>query len=367
MQQLRLAIRFCPPKEPWGSQRTFALNFLPEFLRLAPDALVFTSLDPKWLPAGTRVEYAENPLLVKGTTRKILALLRYQTRFSARLSSLGINVLFCPFNNEGLIYTQGIRQVLIVHDLIPLVYPKDFPWTKWLWRFLYAPAIRQSKRIITVSEHTKKDLIQMVRYPAENIDTIFNGWSAGQISARSHANHPYLLCVSSSHYPHKNIERLLRAFALLKAKIPHELHIVGSPTPRFTASLLKLVVDLELQCRVRFMNSLSGIQMSQQYANAEMLIYPSLYEGFGLPILEAMAAGLPVCAGHCSSIPEVAGEAALYFDPEDVLSMASAINILLTDAGLRGRLLTAGYSNVQRFSWRKSASECMKTCEAACY
>jgi glycosyltransferase involved in cell wall biosynthesis len=159
---------------------------------------------------------------------------------------------------------------------------------------------------------------------------------------------PYLVSFSSS-FAHKNIPRLIEAFARAKASrgLPHHLVVIGHRPSRG--------IPPTLPPDVHFTGFLLDREVKQVLRRAEMLVFPSTYEGFGLPVLEAMAAGLPVACSRVASLPEVAGDAALFFDPYSVEEIADRIARLATDAALREQLRARGRDNLLRFSWEETA------------
>jgi len=230
-------------------------------------------------------------------------------------------------------------------------------------RLLVPAAARRSHRVIVDAASTRADLIRHLRVPAGRIDVAPLGVSVRDgASATSWAElctkldveeRPLVLSLSAKR-PHKNIARLFRALAELDPTERPSLVVPGYPTPH-EGKLRDLAVALGIADRVRMPEWLPAADLEGLYANAACVVFPSLYEGFGLPVLEAMARGVPVACSNRSSLLEVAGDAALLFDPEDVQAIRSALERLLRDADLAARLGEAGRARAATFTWRRTA------------
>ena len=256
--------------------------------------------------------------------------------------------------------------VVTVHDLVRLAFP-------------YAPedrmaavglaldrrGIRKATHVICTSEATKKDLMQHLAVAAEKITVIYNGIdhsvfkpspvNDGRFSA------PYVLYVGSER-PRKNLVCLMRAFAALKDRGPGfaslRLLKVGSAgrSDGYRTATLEEARRLGVDHDIDFVDHVSDQDLAVVYSNAIALVYPSLYEGFGLPVVEAMACGCPVVASNVSSLPEVAGSAALLVDPNDPVGFAEALHGVILDRDLKTRLRGDGLRRAGDYSWDKTAS-----------
>lgn len=249
----------------------------------------------------------------------------------------------------------GARLVLTVHDLSFEHYPRTFPAGRALWLKLTRWSVRAASAVIAVSEHTKNDLVRRYGLAEEKVRVIHNAahprFAPGadpdllrRLRARWNLRKDFLLCVCSDH-PRKNLPRLLAAFerASRRPGFDWELVLAGpKPDPRAPRGVVYLgyVPDEELPAL---------------YNAASAFVYPSLYEGFGLPPLEAMSCGTPVIASRSSSLPEVCADAALYVDPTDVEDMARALARMAEDPSLRARLKEQGLRRARLFSWREAA------------
>lgn len=250
--------------------------------------------------------------------------------------------------------------VVTIHDLIPLLFPRTVsnPAGLPLILFWHLFAARRAAKIIAVSRHTKKDLVLRLRVPAEKVVVIHEGadlhlfFPPGKDEAPP-LDGPYLLYVGSVRY-HKNLPRLLQAFALLRKtrRLPHRLVLAGDGGE--DPGLRRLASQLGVADRLHFIRRPGASLLRRLYGFCACLVYPSLYEGFGLPPLEAQACGAPVVASRTASIPEVCGRGALYFSPRDSLGLARQIERALDDPPLVARLRARGAANVRRFSWERA-------------
>ena len=234
-------------------------------------------------------------------------------------------------------------------------------------------AVRRSHRVIAVSESTRDDLVRLLGADPARIDVVPHGAGraplAGETPARelrarlALGDRRVLLCLSAKQ-PHKNLARLLAALALIAPERRPVAVLAGHPTP-YEDELREDARTLGVDDDVRFLGWTSEADVEGLFALAAVLVYPSLYEGFGLPVLEAMARGVPVACSDCSSLPEVAGDAALMFNPADPVAIADAVSRLLGDRDLalglarRGRLRAAG------FSWERAALATLAAYERA--
>ncbi|AGI26625.1 glycoside hydrolase family protein [Pseudomonas sp. ATCC 13867] len=244
------------------------------------------------------------------------------------------------------------RQLATHHDIAYVRHPESFSWRfRVLYRTLTPLMLRRVLALVSVSEFSRREIAAHYRFPAERIHVIGNAVSAafcpGPVAT---GGRPYLLAVSSP-AAHKNFAQMIEAFDLLR-DLDVDLHIVGSASRSF--------VDYRLQSseqheRVRWLGRIDDSRLIEEYRGAAAFVFPSLYEGFGIPPLEAQACGCPVIAARSASIPEVLGNSALYFDPVDTQALATAMRRVLRDAKLRGGLRNAGLENVLRYSWDLSA------------
>jgi glycosyltransferase involved in cell wall biosynthesis len=256
------------------------------------------------------------------------------------------------------------RRVTTIHDLnYRLVPDAHFGVLGLGMRVLVPAAARRSHRLIVDAEATREDLARHLGTPREKVDVAPLGVSvradapatpAGELRARLDLDERPLVLSPSAKRPHKNLPRLFRALAALSPAERPSLVVPGYPTPH-EQELRELAAELGIADRVRMPEWLPAADLEGLYAAAACVVFPSLYEGFGLPVLEAMARGVPVACSDRSSLPEVAGDAALLFDPEDVDAMRAALERLLSDAELAARLREQGRARAATFTWRRTA------------
>lgn len=256
------------------------------------------------------------------------------------------------------------RRVTTIHDLHYKVVPDAHFGLRGLgMRVLVPLAARSSHRILAVSEATKRDLVEHLRTPARKIDVVPNGVSmpgdvvatpAPELRVRLGLGNRRVLLSVSAKRPHKNLARLLDAVASIPVERRPLLVLPGYSTPH-EYELRERAATLGISGDVVMPPWVSPEDLEGLYAVADAFVFPSLYEGFGLPLLEAMARGVPVATSNRASLPEVAGNAALAFDPEDTGAMRAAIERLLGDRAEAERLREAGFERVRAFGWERSA------------
>ncbi|MEJ5207452.1 glycosyltransferase family 1 protein [Denitratimonas sp. CY0512] len=236
------------------------------------------------------------------------------------------------------------RTLLTVHDLVALDRSRGLK-RFLLWLFWYWLPIKRSRLVVTISVKTKQSLLSAVRCDPGKVVVIHNPVSDEfrPLPKAFNVTHPRILQIGTK--PNKNLERVAEALAGL----PCTLVIVGKLTAQQEAVLAQHRVTIENHV------GLSRGELLSQYEQADLLMFASLYEGFGLPIVEANAVGRPVITSSLSPMPEVAGDAALFVDPFDVQSIRQSVIALMRDAALRDRLVAAGFHNAKRFSSRRVA------------
>ena len=259
------------------------------------------------------------------------------------------------------------KSVVTIHDCIHLMFPQYLPNRLSLAyaRTSISLAARRATRVLTVSESSKHDILRFVDVPPDNIDVIYNSYDerfgvepneedVARVRERYQLHDRFVLYAGNVK-PHKNLERLIEAFNLLRQRGLDDLKLVliGDDISRYTA-LRRAVHRHQLHKYVRFLGYLPEETLAVMYRLAGVFVFPSLYEGFGLPPLEAMASGTPVVTSNVSSLPEVAGNAAVLVDPYDTHSIADGIHRVLTDDALRADLRRLGLARAKQFSWESS-------------
>jgi glycosyltransferase involved in cell wall biosynthesis len=289
------------------------------------------------------------------------------TLLMLHMKRLGVDLFHLP--NTLPLFFSLVPTVITIHDLTEFKVRGKYNWLRQKFRMAILPvAVRKANRVIAVSGSTKSDLVKTLGVPDGKIDVIYQAAdtdlvcnpevsAAELLGTRYGVRGRYILYVGTM-LKHKNLPRLIRAFALLKNRdgLPHSLVIAGKRGAGYD-ECLAAVEECGVQDSVIFTGYLPDEELAAFYRGADLFVFPSLYEGFGLPLLEAMACGLPVVTSNLSSLPEVAGEAALLVDPYDVESLSAAMRRVLTEPGLGQELGRRGREQVRRFSWRRCAEE----------
>ena len=300
-------------------------------------------------------------------SRRLLRVAYEQMLLSAKARKHGCQVLFCPGYLSPIF--PMLPAVVAIHDMNFRDVPASLtPFARLLHELVIPRASHRADAVITISEFSRGRILQelglnpqkihVTHLAARTFETA-TAISADSLYRRSLPEH-FMLCVSGSSPPHKNIMRLCSAFRRARAAFasPWELVCIG-PKPTMLASLgLGNGHD-----GIHFLGYVENGELAKIYRRAEGFVLPSLYEGFGLPTLEAMYAGLPVTCSNAASLPEVVGEAALLFDPRSEDSIADALVCFVNDPALRQRLILAGASNLKRFSWQKCAEATARVCK----
>lgn len=264
------------------------------------------------------------------------------------LKSIGSPLLFNPANMAPIFYRN---KIVSLHDIAFVKYPSGFDWRfRFVYKVLIPIILKTSNKIITVSQFSKKEIIDYYALSTDKIAVINGGIDEKfHTSLNKHTEKEYFLGVSSLD-ARKNFKGLIEAF--LKLNHPSiKLYIIGDKNNAFKH------IDVITDERIKFLGRVTDEELISYYSGALAFIYPSFYEGFGLPLLEAMACGTPVITSNLSSMPEVCGDAAMYVDPYDVEDIANKLQIVLEDEVLQRVLIDKGLIHVQKFSWEKASTE----------
>ncbi|MBX4190074.1 glycosyltransferase family 4 protein [Candidatus Parcubacteria bacterium] len=286
----------------------------------------------------------------------------------------GVDLFFSPHFFLAPL-SKKVKRVTTFHDLSYLILPEFFSFRQNIWHRIQMRPKKQaqlSDKIIAVSESTKNDLAQRYDIDPASISVIYPGVKLEKPSPEKiqefkdrHQLSRYVLALSTLE-PRKNITSTIRAFELLKSNPAfddYELLIVGSRGWKYQ-SVLSMIQDSSLAKQIRYIGAVSDSDKPLYYSGASLFVYPSFFEGFGFPVLEAMSCGTPVITSHNSSLPEVAGDAALLVDPYNCADLGKAMETLLTDATLKDTLIKRGFERSTSFSWEKTAAETLKLFES---
>ena len=251
--------------------------------------------------------------------------------------------------------SRRIKTVTTIHDMNFYAIPEYYSKSPLLKRHMEI-SIKRADKIITISKNSKKDICNYLNIPEDKITVIYHGIDLNKFSKKIDLNHslnPYILYVGSRE-KYKNFNRLLEAFSIIREKYPDLWLVCVGNSPSKTE--VNAIAAKELIKVVKFIQA-SDDELIYLYKNALLFVFPSLYEGFGLPILEAMAARCPLALSNASCFPEIALDAASYFDPKDIDSMALAIERILQDEQFRKDIISKGAQRVTSFSWEKSVEQ----------
>ncbi|MBC8176595.1 MAG: glycosyltransferase family 4 protein [Deltaproteobacteria bacterium] len=302
--------------------------------------------------------------------RKLLSTLWMQINVPIIASKMNFDLFWGSRHHLPLLLSPGIKTVVTVHDVVNRLYPGTMALPNlFVERLLMKLSLKRSDAIIADSRSTAADIEGQFGLSAKKIDTIHLGTpifpkepecGTGQINDLPAK---YFLFVGTLD-PRKNFERIFKAFELLKP-LSRRLHlvIVGGEGWK-NRDFLGMVAKHPLKAQIRMPGYLPRNQLVAYYRNAICLMFPSLYEGFGFPILEAMSCGTPVITSNVSSMKEVAGSAALLVNPYDTGAISDAMNRLLGDEPLRRGLIKKGFKRAAEFSWKKCADETLKIINA---
>lgn len=273
------------------------------------------------------------------------------------------------FSPDGwLSLRTDIKSVPVIHDLNFFHNPDWISWAPLQYYKVFFPKfVKKATRIATVSEFSRNDIVKRFNIAPSLVDVVYNGCSEGfeplsdieieKVRQKYSAGKPYLLFVGLIH-PRKNLARIIEAFTKFKQTISsnHKLLIAGS-TKYMTADVKKAYETSVVRNEIIFLGRMPDPELKKLTAASFAQIYTSLFEGFGIPILEAMFCGVPVITSNCSAMPEVGGEAVLYTNPESVDSISNAMVKLYRDPLLRGQLLESAKVQKTKFSWDRTARE----------
>lgn len=302
-----------------------------------------------------------------------------QIIFPFVLSRAQCDIMHFPHFNVPLLYRK--RFLVTIHDLILLRYPTLrattlnplFYWIKFAaYKLVIHSAVLRAQRIFAVSSFTRDDILaHYTQIDATKVIVTYEAaYDAPQLSATTTAKvmtecgiiKPYILYAGNA-YPHKNLERFVRAFIASNTAMTHELILVGKED-FFYQRLMQMARKHDRSGVIRMMPSVSDTTLNVLYDRASAFVFPSLYEGFGLPPLEAMLHGCPVATSNASCLPEIVGDAALLFDATDESKITAAIDRIVSDNSLRERLVRDGRQHALTYSWQRMAQETLAIYES---
>jgi glycosyltransferase involved in cell wall biosynthesis len=359
-----LNLIFLVPGET-GGMEVAARELIPALLAQAPAGMRFTAFINREAaaagggPWGELLPAMTVPVNARSRVQWVLGEQALLPRLAARA---GVDLVHSLASTAPL--RGRFRRVVTVHDLIYARFPEAHSGLREKGMKVLVPwAARRSDRVIADSQNTRSDLIELLGVRSERIDVVPLGLGTVRrepalaerdARARFDLGERRVVLSLSAKRPHKNLLALIDALALIPTEDRPVLILPGYPTAH-EAELRERAHSLGVDGDVRFPAWVSGEELEGLWALARAFVFPSLYEGFGLPVLEAMARGVPVASSNASSVAEVAGDAALLFDPREVSEIAGALARLLDDEELRGRLRALGRERVELFTWERAA------------
>ena len=359
---LRIGLNLLYLVEGAGGAGRYATELMPALLAVEPGieltAFVTTRVDEELLarPWARAVEWIRHDV-APGTRA---ALRTQMLRLPVAAARRRLDVLHSPAN-VGVLKTLRAANVVTLLDLIWL-HPETSALSdreRLTTRLVFTRCARAANRVLTISEATKEDLVETIGLDPSRIDVTPLGVGNGveptdesELCARFGLGEGPFVLVVAQKQPHKNLASIIRALAELDPNV--QLVLAGAPAPH-ERDLEALACELGVADRVRFVDWVSDADLQGLYRGARAFVLPSFIEGFGLPVLEAMRVGTPVACSERSALKEVAGDAALLFDPADQGAVTDAVRRVLADDELRGRLAAAGRERVRDFTWRRTA------------
>lgn len=310
----------------------------------------------------------KTPPSARGSFRFFPNLLRFlyvNTVLSFLARHPGLEVLYCPILEFP--FVPRVPLVVTVHDLHPIYFPRQFGLAAKHFRFSLDLLPKVARRIIVPSEFVKGELLKVIRIDSDSVDVVPNGYNAELFKpADGERKEEFLqrygipgrfILFVGSHFPYKNIKSLIKAFNEIKDRISHSLVLVGKK--ELSSG------PLQQDERISYLDYVPNDELPKFYSFADALVHPSLAEGFGMTVLEAMACGTPVISSNRGSLPEVMGDAGILFDPDDEASLAGSILRVLNERGLREELVKKGLNHVKKYSWDRTAEGVFRSCGRA--
>jgi len=374
-----LNLIFLVPGET-GGMEVVARELIPELLAAAPGTRFTAFVNRETAaagggPWGELLPAVTVPVRARNRTQWVLG---EQALLPALAARAGVDLVHSLASTAPL--WGRFRKLVTVHDLIYARYPDAHAGLRDKGMRVLVPAgVHRSDRIVADSHSTRDDLIALLSVDPQRIDVVPLGLgtvrraqplAASAVRERLDLGEREVVLSLSAKRPHKNLHALIGALARIPAASSPQgegrpvLVLPGYPTA-YEDELRAHADQLGVAEDVRFPAWLAGAELEGLWSLARAFVFPSLYEGFGLPVLEAMARGVPVACSNASSLPEVAGDAALLFDPRDEDAIAAALVRVLTDEGLRTRLKELGRARAQSFTWRRTARLTLDSYERA--
>lgn len=284
--------------------------------------------------------------------------------FPAMLKKDKIDIIYSS-TQHGTFFTN-IPQILTIHDLLAIVFPNQHKLQYYYYKYFTPFLLKKTKGLVTVSNNTKTDLEK--EYNCQDIQIVYNSYDTEHFVKKEKSKFKeefgdYFLFIGAS-YPHKNLKRAIEAFLSLRDEFPHLKFIIAGGQKAYRDGVIDSFKEKGITLdNIEIIDYVAFQDLPELYSGAIALLYPSLYEGFGIPPIEAMACGCPVIVSNTSSLPEVCANAAIYIDPQDTVSIKNGMEKVLNDTDYRESLVQLGFENIKRFRWDKSAKDLLNYLE----
>ncbi|MDM0932110.1 glycosyltransferase family 1 protein [Clostridium perfringens] len=262
---------------------------------------------------------------------------------------------------------KNIKQIVTVHDLMPLYFPKGRVQQYIYYKYLLKKIMKNSEIVITCSNNTKNDIIREYNISPNRIKVIYDGFDRPKIPIDKKSSKEYIknkygienyIFMMGIHYNYKNLHSVIEAYSEIRDKLTIPLVIAGGDKGKYAIELKKLVEEKGLEDKIKFLGYIPDEDKDLLYQAAYMFIYPSKYEGFGLPVLEAMANNTIVACSNTSSLPEVVGDAALKFNPDNIIEIKEImLKIISLSSDEYQAWIKKGLNQIEKFSWEKCTRE----------
>jgi glycosyltransferase involved in cell wall biosynthesis len=284
------------------------------------------------------------------------------------------DVLFMPIQMLPFLKARKQKSVVTIHDLAFLLYPETFPAKDAFLHKLYVrEAITKANHLIAITEATKKDIIKFYKISPDKITVVYHGvdkdrfrlmqegeeYLVSDVKSKYNITKPYILYIGNVQ-PRKNIQGLIKAYQQLRKTTDHNYQLVIAGAKAWLVEDVMKEIGDDYRYDIIFTGRFEDIELSPLLWGADLFVLPSFYEGFGLPILEAMACGVPTLVSNTPSLVEVGGEASLSFDPHDIDDMAKVLDNVISNPTLRQEMRENGLKRVAEFSWSRCAKETIK-------
>jgi len=271
------------------------------------------------------------------------------------------NMLFCPANLAPIFVPKNKKLVITLHDIAFLTYPESFSlFFRYYYQWLVPKIIQRADKIITVSQASKEEIIKYYPYAKEKTEVVFLGLDRIFHLLPDIEKKDQILYVGSLNM-RKNFTSVIQAFTKFNND-KYRLLIVGNFSSNYnlSQSTQEILDKAKQNPNINFLSNISDNELNLLYNESKLFLFPSFYEGFGLPPLEAMACGTPVITSNISSMPEVCGDAAIYVDPHNIEDITQKLSMLLNDNVLQQKMINMGLEHVKQFTWEKAADKHLK-------